>query len=248
MRVAGTAGTNDEKGITMDRANDFERMIEAIAEDSNLSKAAVVRTLRQDKVDLHHFQGDVIQLVPRKIHNSLLHSGTVHVRKRMIIRRYWMRFKERNAASGELSGLRIAGFKQYLAPIETSPDTVQALVELEQQVGSVPAPYRELLLQYGAFGFDGFARFDLPGPDSYPVFICWGAIGEYPITELVEEMPALAERGLIPFATDPFGNVYAWSNTTAEIWFLNIEGGDELIMIAPDMMSLLDSIQVEKFD
>lgn len=159
-----------------------------------------------------------------------------------------MRLRERNRASGEVRELTIEGFKKYVAPIETSPDTMQTLAELGQQVGSVPEPYRELLLQYGAFGFEGFARFDLPGSESYSVLVCWGASGEYAIAELVEEMPALVERGLIPFATDPFGNMYAWSTSTGEIWFLSIEDGDELVKIAPDMTSLLNAIRVEEFD
>ena len=75
-------GTYNVDGINLNRTHDYNATVSTIADTMGMSKAAVREALRINKINLHHFSGDILQLVPTNIHRNIHHSGSVHLEGR----------------------------------------------------------------------------------------------------------------------------------------------------------------------
>jgi hypothetical protein len=73
---AGTNGSFSVEGLVYDHAKDARTIVKQLANESGMTQKAVRKQLAKQDVRMHHFKGDVIQLVPTKLHTGIHHTGS----------------------------------------------------------------------------------------------------------------------------------------------------------------------------
>ncbi len=74
---AGTSGSFSVEELTYSRGNDATATVRHLANESNMTPSQVRAWLREQDVRMHHFQGNVMQLVPTRLHQVVHHTGSV---------------------------------------------------------------------------------------------------------------------------------------------------------------------------
>lgn len=134
------------------------------------------------------------------------------------------------------------------ATAETVPDSRDTISQVEAQFGSVPEPYRSLLLEHGPFRFRGFADVVGGEVDDLVVMLCYGAGGQHNIPDLYATSPEVFGERWVPFARDEYGSRYAWQRDDQSIWFFDSERGMTPTKVFPTMQAFLDAIEVDPYD
>jgi hypothetical protein len=73
---AGNPGIIEVEGLGHNRKYDVDLTIKSLAEREYLDEAAVKNWLKENRIDLHHFSGNEMQLVPERLHRALGHQGS----------------------------------------------------------------------------------------------------------------------------------------------------------------------------
>ncbi|EPH05538.1 hypothetical protein HMPREF1531_00967 [Propionibacterium sp. oral taxon 192 str. F0372] len=128
---------------------------------------------------------------------------------------------------------------------DSRPDTPETIAEFESRISHLPEEYKNLLLKYGPFAFNGSAELSGGGINDLCLTVCRGIGSQYTIAEVYEEMEDVFGDHWIPFADDAYGSVYGFDRNDETIWFFDIEAGFTPTKIFNSMRAFLDAIIVE---
>lgn len=143
----------------------------------------------------------------------------------------------------------LADIKPFIKPVtrETVPDTPEEIAQVEVDFSILPEVYKNLLLEYGLFGFRGYADLTGGAIDDLTVFICYGAGSQHTIYSLQNGIEEVFRNRWTPFARDEYGSIYALDRDDATIWFFDIEEGFTPTKVFSSMQTFLDAIIVKPF-
>lgn len=109
------------------------------------------------------------------------------------------------------------------------PATPSEVAEIERRLGrSLPEDYKRFLESYGYAGFDGVVSVALPdSSDEVPVMVFFGGgAGGEPVLEEFEINEEKFRRGMLPIASDPFGNLFLLEvdgSTSGTVWYADFD-------------------------
>ena len=74
---AGNPGSFTVDGLTYKRSADRRIVIRHLAKESKMTTQQVEKWLSDNKIHIHHYRDDIIQLVPQDLHTHVHHTGPV---------------------------------------------------------------------------------------------------------------------------------------------------------------------------
>ena len=123
------------------------------------------------------------------------------------------------------------------------PATEDEVLQAEDFAGGrFPESFRQMLLQFGPFSFEGDASVQA----DYGIFVMFGCAGDrYNVVNELKLHPELHERAFVPFARDAFGNYWLMDLQSGSVWFVEWFGKQETKRIAESFDEFLSHIAVE---
>lgn len=208
------------------------------------TQEAVHKWLKANKLVIHHYKGDEMQIVPEALHGGLHHQDSA--------RQFAVWYPDSMSALDDQLNLNQLKIEPILERF--GPATPAEVNELEQKLQrSLPSDYRHFLLNYGHSGFEELVSAPLPDDDEAPISVFFGGddSGE-PVLKQFERFDDGARAGILPFARDPFGNLFLidiGSSGPGTVKYARFEDdGLVAVPLADSFEDFLMGLTVEAFD